>query len=121
MDSIVGEGIRVISVRDRDRAALLADPDFVYVGRRCAGWPASPFANPFKVADFPGGPRAAVAHYAAHLRSGSVYARGVLAALPSLRGKTLGCWCGSWSPGEPEIACHAVVLARLADGMIESP
>ncbi len=32
----------------------------------------------------------------------------LLAALPELRGKTLGCWC---SPA----ACHGDVLARLAD------
>ena len=32
----------------------------------------------------------------------------MLAALPELRGKTLGCWC------KPE-ACHGDVLAELAD------
>lgn len=39
----------VINVRGRDRAALLADPNFVYVGRGCSGFPASPWGNPFKV------------------------------------------------------------------------
>lgn len=33
----------------------------------------------------------------------------LLAALPELRGKVLGCWC------HPE-ACHGDVLARLANG-----
>ena len=32
----------------------------------------------------------------------------LLAALPSLRGKRLGCWC-------KPLACHGDVLARLAD------
>ena len=34
----------------------------------------------------------------------------LLAALPELRGKVLGCWC------RPR-ACHGDVLARLADGL----
>ena len=33
----------------------------------------------------------------------------LLAALPELRGKVLGCWCRPWWP------CHGDVLARLAD------
>jgi hypothetical protein len=32
-----------------------------------------------------------------------------------IHGKTLGCWCGEWKPGEPKIACHAVVLAKMTD------
>src|SRR5258707_5579815 len=35
----------------------------------------------------------------------------LLAALPELRGKRLGCWC------KPK-ACHGDVLARLADGAV---
>jgi hypothetical protein len=34
---------------------------------------------------------------------------GLIAALPELRGKVLGCWC---SP----LACHGDVLAELANG-----
>jgi hypothetical protein len=37
--------------------------------------------------------------------------------LHELRGKTLGCWCGCWKPGEPELLCHAVVLAKLANAI----
>lgn len=94
----------VITVRSRDRAALLADPSFVYVGRRCAGWLASPWGNPFK------GPEA-VSRFAEWLGRNEK----LLSRLPELKGKTLGCWCGTWKPGEPEIPCHAVVLAKLAD------
>lgn len=34
----------------------------------------------------------------------------LLAALPTLRGKILGCWC-------VPLACHADVLAELADAL----
>ena len=33
---------RVINVGDRDRAELLSDPDFVYVGRRTRGQSSAP-------------------------------------------------------------------------------
>jgi hypothetical protein len=39
-----------------------------------------------------------------------------LANLYRIRGKALGCWCGDWEPGLPEIQCHAVTLAKFADG-----
>lgn len=125
----------VISVRGRNREALLADPDFVYVGRRCAGWPASPWGNPFKVGPMPRGqhgftlgtgtdkcPTAeeAVRRFEDYLRRGGMahppHNFVMRDRIAELRGKTLGCWCGDWMPGEPEIACHAVVLARLAEG-----
>ena len=41
----------------------------------------------------------------------------MLELLWQLKGKSLMCWCGSWAPGEPEIACHAVVLAKLANDL----
>lgn len=36
----------------------------------------------------------------------------LLAALPTLRGKSLGCWCAPF-------LCHGDVLARLADAVVE--
>jgi uncharacterized protein DUF4326 len=81
--------------------------DVVYVGRtlRRGGWdlPASPLANPFR----PGqdGSRAQVlAKYRAYLLGRP----DLLALLPALRGRRLGCWCA------PE-RCHAEVIAELAD------
>jgi hypothetical protein len=93
------------------RLALLADPAFVYCGRRCWGWPASPWANPFKV-----GPdadaKACVERYAEWLATQPH----LIAALPSLKGRRLGCWCVNWDgAGEPDRPCHAVLLARLAE------
>lgn len=128
---------RVISVRGKDRLRLMSDPGFRYVGRRCAGWMNSPWGNPYKVAAF--GPDA-MAHYRraidyarrwhpnawqyeklpmSHLIPSSDFDRfreGML-RIGELRGRTLGCWCGEWEPGRPEIACHAVELAKLADGI----
>jgi hypothetical protein len=96
---------RVIKVSVRDRTELLADPDFVYVGRRTRGWPASPWGNPYIV-----GRDGTLAEILARYEHEYLPSRpDLLARLPELRGKTLGCWC---SP-KP---CHADVLARLADG-----
>lgn len=124
----------VISVRGRSRSELLALPDFVYVGRRCAGWPASIWGNPFKHGpdgvdvDFR---RVSLGWYKdrAHLRCPvELYRLWVLAMpnlarrLPDLRGRVLGCWCGDWRPPMPEIGCHAVVLARMAEEAgVEAP
>jgi hypothetical protein len=134
----------VISVRGRGRATLLADPTFVYVGRRCAGWPASIWGNPWRPEQFRGGAAECNAHYerviAASLATfrasddevDCVYDRlwvltdglgksemdrlsEATKRLRELRGKQLGCWCGTWSPGGPELLCHAVVLAKLAE------
>jgi hypothetical protein len=126
---------RVISVRGKDRAILAADPDFHYVGRHCGPWPQSVFGNPFRVGMDPieacrllerfdldrevvvvfDGPL--TAEDAVELyRSYFLACPRLRESLPFFRGRTLGCWCGSWAPGEPEIPCHAVVLAKLAEG-----
>jgi hypothetical protein len=132
----------VINVRGRDRAALLADPDFVYVGRAAsrAGWHHSPFGNPFGGAAVR--PEDAVKEYASRIEAAisatelgqreepafreiARWHRGehafwvaIVEALPSLRGKRLGCWCCDWDgTGEPPKPCHAVVLAKLADAL----
>lgn len=64
---------------------------------------ATKWGNPFRIgAD---GDRATViAKYAAWVRDQPA----LMAALPELRGKTLGCWCAP-------LLCHGDVLARLAD------
>lgn len=124
-----------MNVRGRDPKALKADPNFVYVGRAVgrAGWKESPWANPFRVAQTKGNndlnpqsDRCRTADEAVS-RFADYFERGGLAKSPNnfilrdhvseLRGKTLGCWCCDWNgTGEPEKPCHAVVLARLAEG-----
>jgi hypothetical protein len=86
------------------------DPDFadvVYVGRPMhrGGWrlPGSPLASPFRPG--PDGSRKDVlAKYRQYLLSRP----DLIALLPGLRGRRLGCWC------VPE-PCHAQVIAELAD------
>jgi len=69
----------------------------VYVGRP------SLWGNPFRVGV--DGTRAEVIKkYREHLLSSP----NLMAKLPELRGKTLGCWC------KPQ-ACHGDVIAELAD------
>jgi hypothetical protein len=114
----------VIDLHGRDKKSLLADPAFVYVGREArGGWKRSLWHNPFRLPKVEKGrtlivrspgiltPADAVAAYAELVRR-----EGREEAIRrELRGKVLGCWCGNWRPGEPEVACHAVVLAKIAD------
>lgn len=131
----------VICVRGKDRAKLLADPLFVYVGRGCFGWKKSPFANPYKIVDW--GLTLAILKFREDLEATVAGSRAkprllpesrvgevvhhdgkfhhMASRLPELCGKRLGCWCGDWRPGEPEIPCHAVVLAKLADSFAGIP
>jgi hypothetical protein len=141
----------VVSVRGRKPAELLADPAFVYVGRAAtrAGWKASIWGNPFNrfvLRHFSDTKQQQAVDAAAmfarwldgelrmHLvlrdnpglsrmtPAGAVEARlAIIRGLPELRGKTLGCWCGTWKPGEADIGCHAVVLAKLANGPLGDP
>jgi Domain of unknown function (DUF4326) len=127
----------VVSVRGKRPTDFAADPDFVYVGRAMPrqGWKGSIWGNPFRpgVSDedaikvFEAIPRDDLTHrlerliesfdpdwdavewFKAYVRS----RESLRALLPELRGKTLGCWCGSWNPGEPEIGCHACRLAMM--------
>lgn len=137
---------RVISVRGKGRAVLLADPNFRYVGRRCGAWPKSPWGNPFRAGEWArgairrvndtyddpklhealwalepiGGPGRLMPDLTAEeacalYRAWVAHHPDLSESLRELQGKTLGCWCGEWEPGQPEIHCHAVVLAKLAD------
>lgn len=116
----------VISVRGRKLDELLVNPDFVYVGRAVGRnwWPASKWGNPFPYPRF----RDAVDQFRYRLAlaiSGEILDstwhaeefRVMAVSLPELQGKTLGCWCGHWEPGQPEIACHAVVLAKAVNAL----
>ena len=69
----------------------------VYIGRP------TKWGNPFKIGS-DGTRNEVIGKYAAWLTQQPE----LLAALPELRGKTLGCWCA------PE-ACHGDVLAALAN------
>ncbi len=72
-------------------------PDALYIGRP------SKFGNPFVIGR-DGSREQVIAKYEAWLTSQPH----LMAALPELKGKKLGCWCA------PQ-ACHGDVLARLAN------
>jgi hypothetical protein len=104
----------VVKVRAFARKEFEADPDFLYVGHACFGWPKSDWANPFdwKVL----GREQAVAKFETWLLT-TLEGLSRFPHLGELGGKRLGCWCCDWDgTGEPEKACHAVVLARLVPG-----
>jgi hypothetical protein len=77
-----------------------------YIGRHMyqGGWrlPGSKWANPFSLAKFGHDRRRVLEAYEAHVRADPA----LMAALPELRGKRLGCWC-------KPLACHGDVLVRL--------
>jgi hypothetical protein len=108
---------RVVNIRGRG-GTLASIPDFVYVGRGVTPHPSpvvrkgSPLGNPYKIPR--DGTRAEVLEkYREHLLASP----GLLALLPGLRGKTLGCWCVDGTATDPlPHVCHAQVLAELADG-----
>jgi hypothetical protein len=86
------------------------DPDFadvIYVGRAMhrGGWhlSASPLANPFGIG-VDGDREQGIAKYRVFLLGRA----DLLALLPDLHGKRIGCWC-------TPLSCHADVIAELAD------
>ena len=91
---------RVVNVRDGG--------DFVYIGRAMPvyGLPQSPWANPYKL-----GPGIGRAEVIAKYRTYILGRPDLLARLPELRGKTLGCWCYPYE-------CHGDILAELADAEV---
>ncbi len=92
------------------------DPDCeVYIGR------GSPWGNPWSTKPS----RHPVTRVATVEQAINSYAAWVvtqphlMAMLPSLRGKALGCFCKQ--PARPDAPCHGDVLATLADGGTWTP
>ena len=78
----------------------------VYIGRRNrGGWPQSRWANPFRIGSDDERARM-VEQYDAWLHAPEQ--ADLLAVVPTLKGKALGCWCAP----KP---CHGDVLRALAD------
>lgn len=78
------------------------EPFDVYIGRP-SKW-GNPFPVPSRGYDREADPDRILERYEAHVRSRPE----LMAALPELRGKVLGCWCA------PK-RCHGDVLLRLAE------
>lgn len=81
-------------------------PFDTYIGREWAEFPASPWGNPFLVGR-DGDAETVLRLYREHVLASPA----LVAALPSLRGQALGCWCRRRGD-EP---CHGDVLAELAE------
>jgi hypothetical protein len=125
-------------------AERMAAENVQYVGRamprdnRPAIKAGSPFGNPFRVGmpaakavailrgvgvvdvETDGGPldmEDVLFAYAAWVRAQPK----LMALLPSLRGRALGCWCCDWSPEqEPHGCCHAEMLAAMVEDLAEA-
>ena len=76
----------------------------VYIGRSFAEFGESEWHNPFLIGK-DGNRKEVIAKYREYILSQPE----LLAQLPELKGKILGCWC------RPQ-ACHGDVLVELADG-----
>lgn len=122
----------VVKVTSQNAITLRADPRFLWVGRhqtfaKACSFPRSPFCNPYgrgtanaqmamrDARDFEAELRLALAEP----ECGRVHPliHTIARRLPELRGKRLGCLCVDWGGGEETWSCHAVCLAKLADGV----
>lgn len=113
----------VVKVGKKNCDELLANPDFVWVGRRTnrLKMPASVWGNPFRVGSHYRG------HFVNRRQAVHLFIRALdidpepkweelRQLLPTLKGKILGCACCNWDGvGEPETDCHAVELAKRAE------
>lgn len=92
------------------------EPYDVYVGRAVprARLAASKWGNPFHIGR-DGTREQVIASYREYLLAQP----DLLAELPQLRGKRLGCWCaplGGLTASDP-LVCHGQILAALADAL----
>ncbi len=99
----------------------LREPFDIYTGRSMARYPhlrATGWGNPFRPARGERDASGAVQRYRAWIMDQPQ----LLARLPELRGKTLGCWCaplGGLTGDLDGHICHGEILAALADGLSE--
>jgi len=110
---------RVVHVNSEEWAQAVTDGTAVYIGRAVPrkGFKASKWANPFKVEIDAVDYRPAQAHQDAIEKYFDylMQQEELVAALPELQGKVLGCWCKAFKPYTESMPCHGNLLARLAD------
>lgn len=93
------------------RGGVIVQGCDVYIGRAVnrGGWnlEESKWRNPFTINSCKGNVGEAIKKFESYLLSNPK----LLACLPELRGKTLGCWCKK-TPASP---CHGDILAKLVN------
>jgi hypothetical protein len=77
----------------------------VYIGRKCGRWAHSKWANPFHVGR-DGTRHQVIVKYREHILASPH----LMAALPELKNKVLGCWCHG-------LPCHGDVLVELLNAV----
>lgn len=93
----------VINIRDTPDFNPFKNPQDLYIGRanKIYGYPHSDWASPFFIGE--DGSRAQVINqYEEYIRS----IPGLMARIPELEGKRLGCWC-------KPLLCHGDILVKL--------
>lgn len=90
------------------------EPFDVYIGRAFADFKGSKWQNPFKIYNKydPAERTAVIESYRQYILSKPE----LLAALPELKNKTLGCWC---KQAGKDVPCHGDVLAELVAALEE--
>lgn len=106
---------RVVRMHRSKEGRILQNCD-VYIGRACqtGGWnlSASKWQNPYRLQDYNHDRTRVLNLYRKHILSRP----DLLAALPELQGKTLGCWCHFYCPDTdgPRVPfCHGDILMEL--------
>lgn len=99
---------RVVKLKKLRDGTLIQGCD-VYIGRAVSRGPwtlgESQWGNPFNVKAYGGSVEAVLAAYEKHVRASPK----LMADLPLLKNKTLGCWCKD----KPTTLCHGDVLVKL--------
>ncbi len=103
---------KVVFVRSKEWKET-PECDRAYIGRRSYGFPASPWANPFKIEQPEDEERRAEAirNHELWLRQRMRRDPQLIVSLRCLRGKLLGCWCKTIK--HPNRPCHGDLLKWL--------
>lgn len=115
----------VVSIREYDRDHLrrvVRDGrplPFIYVGRKSNYLDGHPLANPFRINRH--GRQNCLDRYRAWLDGDQAHKELVRELADEVRrtGKPLACWCGFW-PEEADLICHAVLLAKRVNVILET-
>lgn len=84
----------------------------VYIGRYNPKFGSSKWCNPFKMG-VDGDRDEVLKKFSKYIKSN----KELMAALPELKGKRLGCYCKPFDGFKGKLLCHGQILAGLCDGI----